>query len=120
GLRAGMWLYIGPIRREKFFSTFYGEGFGLVNEFAPAVVAFAWVALGIFVCKNRALRLQHARTRVVLRGDQFQMCLLAAPLSFYGSGQLVVESFYDHLIVEHSCLRDGLCLGIDVFVCILA
>lgn len=51
GLCAAMGLHIGIFGTEKTFYTFTGKLLNLVNHLATAVVAFAGISLGIFVCK---------------------------------------------------------------------
>jgi hypothetical protein len=60
---------------------------GDVDELAAAVVALARVAFGVLVGEHAALRLEHARAGVVLRGDQLDVVLLAAALVGDGLGQ---------------------------------
>ena len=59
GLGAGMRLHVGEAATEQRLGPFDGEGFGDVDEFAPAVVAPAGIAFGILVGQHGARRLQH-------------------------------------------------------------
>jgi len=51
-----------------------------IHEFASAVVALARITLGVLVGQHRSMRVQHARTRIILRGDELEVVLLAAGL----------------------------------------
>ena len=101
GLGTGMGLHVGVGRPEQGLGALNRQGFSLVHIFAAAVVALAGVALGVLVGQHRALGLQHARTGVVLGGDQLDMLFLAALLLGDGGEYLVVEAFDAHVFVEH-------------------
>jgi hypothetical protein len=75
---------------EQLFRAIDRERFHLIDVFAAAVVALGRIAFGVLVRKHRALRLQHARTRVVFRRDQFDVIFL--PLLF-------VEDRLPHCVV---------------------
>jgi hypothetical protein len=81
------------------------ELLGDVDEFAAAVVALAGVAFGVLVGQNRALRLEHTRTRVVLRGDQLDMFLLTLELSGERASELGVEGGDGAVGVVHEGCR---------------
>ena len=49
GLRSRMGLHIGVFCTEKLFKTVLGEGLGLINNLAAAIVTVAGIAFGIFV-----------------------------------------------------------------------
>ena len=48
-----VWLDVGVFRAEQFFCTFDGEGFGVVDEFAAAIVAAARIAFRVFIRHHR-------------------------------------------------------------------
>ena len=73
-----MGLNIGVGRAKQLLGTLDGQRFRDIDEFAAAVVALAGIAFGILVRQHRALGFEHARTRIVLRGDKFDMILLTA------------------------------------------
>src|SRR5690606_17897056 len=58
---------------------------------AAAVVALAWVTLGVLVGEHRILDGHHQRARVVLGGDQFDMILLTARFVVDCQGKFRVE-----------------------------
>src|SRR5207244_4665382 len=57
-----------------------GKRFDSIDVLAAAVVALAWVALGVLVVKERAERLEHRRAGDVLGRDQLERVLLALEL----------------------------------------
>ena len=77
------------------------ETLGDVDELAAAVIALARIAFGVFVGEHRPLRLEHARARVILRGDELDVILLALALAGNGLGKLGIESGNGHAGVEH-------------------
>ena len=79
-LAAGVRLHVGEIGAEQFLGAVDRQRFDHVDPFAAAVIAVAWIALGIFVGHHRALRFQHGAADDVLRGDQFD--LMALPAEF--------------------------------------
>ena len=89
-LRARIGLNIGEFTAEQFLGALDRQGFGDVDELAAAVIAFAGIALGIFVGQHRALRLQHREADDVFRGDQFDLVALAAQLVGDGTEQFGV------------------------------
>jgi hypothetical protein len=70
-------LDVGILRAEELLRALDGEVLGDVDERAAAVIALARIALGVLVGERRALRRQHRHARVILRGDQLDMLLLA-------------------------------------------
>ena len=77
GLRARVRLHVGVVGAEQFLGAIDGELLGDVDELAAAVVALARIAFGVLVGEHRALRFEHARAGVVLRGDQLDVIFLA-------------------------------------------
>ena len=77
GLRTRVRLHVGVVCAEQLLDALDRQFFGNVHEFAAAVVALAGIAFGVFVGQHRTLRLEHARTGIVFRSDQFDMIFLA-------------------------------------------
>src|SRR5690606_31699791 len=61
----------------------------------------ARITFGVLVGQYRTLCLQHARARVVLRGDQLDVLLLARPLGIDGARQVGVKSLDRHRLGIH-------------------
>jgi hypothetical protein len=80
GLRAGVRLDIGKLCAEEGFGPVDGDLLGDVHKLTAAVVAPAWIALGVFVGKHTARRGQHSREDVIFAGDQFDAVVLALAL----------------------------------------
>jgi len=76
-----MRLYVRVSRPKQLLGAFDGQAFCDVDELAAAVVALARIAFRVFVRQHGALSLENPRTRVVLRGDKFDMILLPAALA---------------------------------------
>ena len=81
GLRAGVRLDVGVVGAEELLGAIDGELLGHVHEFAAAVVTLARITFRVLVGQHRALGLEHARTGVVLRGDQLDVVFLALALA---------------------------------------
>ncbi len=81
GLRAGVRLHVGVVGAEQLLGAVDGQLLGDVDVLAAAVVALARIAFGVLVGQHRALRLEHARAGVVLRGDQLDVLFLALALA---------------------------------------
>ena len=77
GLAAGIGLHIGEAAAEQFGRAVDGELLGDIDKLAPAVIAPAGIALGIFVGQHRALRFEHGARDDVLGGDQLDVVALA-------------------------------------------
>src|SRR5690606_20707683 len=71
--------------------TLDGQLLGDIDVLAAAVVSLARVPFSIFVRQNGALRFQHARARVVLRRNQFDVVFLTATLRLDSGLQLGIE-----------------------------
>src|SRR3989338_7407288 len=82
GLGAGVGLDVGMFGPEEFLSPVNGKPLHYVNVFTTSVVALAWIALGVFICKDGALGLEHCRATVVFCGDKLQVGLLSLDFSF--------------------------------------
>ena len=52
GLRTRVWLNIHPLGIIKLFQALTCDVLNDVNHLATAVIALAWIALGILVCKH--------------------------------------------------------------------
>ena len=68
-----------------------GEVLGDVDELAAAVIALAGQALGVLVRQPAALGLHDGGRRVVLRGDQLDLVVLAVALALHRGPQLGVD-----------------------------
>ncbi len=77
GLRAGVGLHVGVFGGEDLFGAIAGEVLNHIGVLAAAVIAPAWVALGVFVGKNGAGSLKHRFRDEVFAGDHLQPLVLA-------------------------------------------
>jgi hypothetical protein len=77
-------LHVGPLGPEDLLEPIQCKPFDVIDEFAPAVITFSGVALGILVGEARPLRFHHGRAGVILRGDHLQPGLLPAALALDG------------------------------------
>ena len=84
GLGPGVRLDVGVVGPEDFLGPIAGEVFDHVDEFAPAIVAAAGVAFGVFIGQHAAHALHDGGAGVVFAGDHFQAVALA--LDFAGDG----------------------------------
>ena len=100
-LRARMRLHVRVAGAEQLLDALDREALGDVDVFAAAVVALAGIAFGVLVGQHRALRLEHARARVVFRRDQLDVIFLAAALGGDRLGQLVVVAGDARVLCEH-------------------
>ena len=80
GLCAGMRLYVGIFCPEQLLRAGDGQTLHLIDILAAAIVAFARVALCIFICKYAALCFHDSHAHNILRSDHFQLVALAAQL----------------------------------------
>src|SRR6516162_8691319 len=71
---------IGKGTSEKPPGALDRKSFNDVDEFATTVVAAAWVAFGVFVGQDRALRCQYSTRDEVFAGDQLDLPSLAHTL----------------------------------------
>jgi hypothetical protein len=78
GLRPTVRLDIGEFAAEELLGAFDGQGFDLVVEAAPLVVARVGVPFSVFVGQNGAGGLENGGRDVVLAGNQLERRLLAA------------------------------------------
>ena len=81
GLRTRMRLDVRVFRLEQLAGAVDRELLGDVDVLAAAVITFAGITLGILVGQQRALRFEHARTRVILGSNQLDMVLLPLRLA---------------------------------------
>ncbi len=98
-----MGLNIGIVGAEQLFRSIDGKRFAVVHEPTATVVTLARVAFGIFVRQHRPLCRQNAGTRVVFRGDEFDMFLLTTALTGDYGSNFWVESFQCRPGIEHQC-----------------
>ena len=106
-----MRLHVGVVGAEQGLGALDGQLLGLVHVLAAAVVALAGVALGVLVGQHRALRLQHARAGVVLRGDQLDVLFLAALLGLDRGPELGIVIGNVERLVEHGISPGARALG---------
>jgi len=71
-------LHVDMLSVEEASSAVDGQLFGIVDPFAPAIVAFAGVSLGVLVGENGAGCLHDGRAAMVFRGDEHDV--LGLPL----------------------------------------
>ena len=98
-----MRLHIGAVGAKNLFHAVDGELFGNVDKLAATVIAFAWVAFGVFVRQLRALRGHHGGAGVVFAGDEFDVVFLALVFGF-DSGKNFWISLLDQLAFQ---IHDG-------------
>ena len=72
-LRAGVGLHVGELATEQRFGPVDRQPLDVVDLLAAAVVAPAWIALGVLVGEHRSLRLEHGARDDVLRRDQLDL-----------------------------------------------
>jgi len=69
---AGVGLHVGVLRAEEFLGAIDGQLFHLVGIFAPAVIAPAGIALGVFVGEDGAHGFQDGFRDKIFGGDEFK------------------------------------------------
>src|SRR5260221_1923997 len=75
-----MRLNVGMFGDKELFGALDGELFGNIDIFAAAVPAAFWVAFGILIGQDRALRLHDGQAGEIFAGDEFDVLLLALAL----------------------------------------
>ena len=78
GLSTGVWLHVGIFCMEEFLGTVNGDLFGLVHDFAAAIVSFAGIAFSVFVGQAGSHGLHHFGADEVFGCDEFDSAELAA------------------------------------------
>ena len=91
GARSAVGLHVGVLGAEKRLAALDGDGLGLVDLGAAAVVAAARVALGVLVRQGRAEGGQHLGRGHVLAGDELQAGADPAQLRQEHPGDVGVE-----------------------------
>ena len=76
-LCTGMRLHVGELAGEQPLRPIDGELLGHIDIYAAAVVAPAWIALGILVGQHGALRFQHRGGDDIFAGNELDAVLLA-------------------------------------------
>ena len=71
-----MRLDVGRIGTKNLLHAIKCQLLGNVDKFATAVIAFAWIALGIFVGELRALCSHHGRRGIVFTGNELNVMFL--------------------------------------------
>ncbi len=94
-------LDVGMRRAEERQRAVPGQGLGLVDFLAAAVVALPGIALGVLVGEDRSHRLEHRRAREVLRGDHLQGLALALELALEDGRDRRVGGLECRVLVEH-------------------
>ena len=84
GLRAGVRLDVGVLGAEQRLGAVDRQLLADVDPLAAAVVAPAWIPLGVLVGEDRALALEHRARHEVLGGDHLERGLLALELAAAG------------------------------------
>ena len=109
GLAAGMRLHIGVVGTEQALDAIDGQLLDDVDILAATVVALARIAFGVLVGEHRTLRLEHARTGVVLRGDELDVLFLPHALAVDGARQFGIKTLDRHRLGIHGVagLREG-------------
>ena len=75
-----MRLHVRPGRTKEFLGAINRQRFDLVNHLAPAVPAFARIALGVLVGQNATDRLTHSRGNEIFACDQLKTVTLTVVL----------------------------------------
>ena len=99
GLRARVRLDVSVLGAEQLLGAVDRQLLDDVDMFAAAVVAAAWVTLGVLVGQHGTLRLEHAQRGEVLGRDHLQGGLLAVQLGGHRGGDLRVH--FGQVGVEH-------------------
>jgi len=80
-LRARVWLDVRVLGAEERFRAVDGRLLDLVDDLAAAVVALAGIALSVLVRRDASNRLEDARPREVLGGDELDLATLPLELT---------------------------------------
>ena len=108
-----MRLHVGVVGTEQLLGTLDGQRFSDVHVLAATVVSLAGIALGVLVGQYGSLRLKHARTRVVLRCDEFNVLFLTTFLVGNRLEQLFVEILDRGGLYKHGQRNSGNLGGIQ-------
>src|SRR5439155_14606856 len=100
-LRPRVRLHVGVIAAEQLPGADDCKLLCYVDEFAAAVVALAGIALGVLVGELRPLSGEHSTARVVLRGDQLDVVLLALVFLLDRRPQLRIDFMQGIAGIEH-------------------
>ena len=106
-LCTGMGLNVDELRVEQLLGTLDCQRFRNVDELAAAVVALAGIAFRVLVRELRPLRGHDRRARVVLRGDELDVLLLAPVLSGDRGPQFGIGLVERGRAMEHGRGRAG-------------
>ncbi len=98
-LRAGVRLYVCVLRAEELRHALDGQTLDHVHILAPAVVARAGIALGVFIRQVAAHGLHDSLTGKVFGSNQLDVIALALQLQFHGVKQLRIA--YLEILVVH-------------------
>ncbi len=86
-----MGLHVCVLGTEKLLGAIDGQLFGAIDEFAPAVISFSRVTLGVFVREHRAHGLEHRFGNQIFRGDQLEPGRLAARFELDDFGNFRID-----------------------------
>jgi hypothetical protein len=101
-----VWLDIRTLCAKEGFCPLYCECFDDVDEFTATVVASPGIALRVLVGEYGSLRHENCLANEVLRGNEFDVVLLAKQLAVQGFGDFWVgTSQVCHTNLPRSVLR---------------
>ncbi len=103
GLGSGVGLHVGVVCPEELLCTISGQVLRHVDEFAAAIVALGWVALGVLVGQHRAGGFQYRARGVVLACDQLEIVALTAGFELHGLPELGI------IVLDEGHWRSFLC-----------
>jgi hypothetical protein len=89
---------------EQLFGTIAGKIFGNINKFASAVIALAWIPLGIFIGHHRPAGLHDGSAGKIFRSDELKCFSLADRLIGYSLKDLFIVHLKDVGIHRESFL----------------
>src|SRR5215210_4115979 len=101
-----MGLHVHVLRAEELFRPLDGDDLDLVYLLAAAVVALAWIALGVLVRKDGALRSQNRGIHDLgVRSDHALPPLRVREMPGVAPGRMVVERYFGASIPASSLNR---------------
>ena len=93
GLGAGMGLHIGMFGPEQFLCSFNSQAFRYIHALAATVITVGRITFRILIGHDAAHCFHDCNAGVVLRGDHFQVALLAQFFHFNGVKDFLVNNF---------------------------
>src|SRR4051812_12965821 len=73
-----MWLHIGELSSKQLLCAVDSNLLNLINEFTPAVIAFAWKPLRVLVSEYGTGGFEHCLWNEILTRNYFQAVFLAS------------------------------------------